>query len=60
MATLERMGRPSQVMRISEGLGMYDRHRIDPDAPVCDSIDEWRDAKTARQEPAEPEYKQRL
>jgi hypothetical protein len=45
MAMLERMDRPSQVMRIGERLGMYDRHRIDSDAPVYDSIDEWRDAK---------------
>ena len=45
MAMLERMDRPSQVMRIGERLGMYDHHRIDPGAPVYNSIDEWRDAK---------------
>jgi hypothetical protein len=44
MATLEKMNRPSQVMRIAERLGMYERHQIDPDAPVYDSINEWRHA----------------
>lgn len=60
MATLERMDRPSQVMRVEERLGMYDRHQIDPDAPVYRSVDEWRDAKTGRQAPAETEEEQRL
>ena len=45
MAMLERMNRPSQVMRVGERLGMYDRHQMDPNAAVYDSIDEWRDAK---------------
>lgn len=44
MATLEREGRPNQGMRIAERLGFYDPTRIDPDAPVYDSIDEWREA----------------
>ena len=33
MAMLEGIDRPSQVTRIGERLGMYDRHRIDPEAP---------------------------
>lgn len=34
----EHMGRPSQMMRIGERLGLYDHRRIDMDAPVhrCD------------------------
>jgi hypothetical protein len=31
---LERMGRPNQMMRIAERLGMYDRTRLDMAAPV--------------------------
>jgi hypothetical protein len=35
---LEKLERPSQMMRISERLGMYDRRKIDMGAPVFDSF----------------------
>lgn len=44
MATLEREERPNQMMRIAERLGMYNPANLDPNAPVFDSIEEWRDA----------------
>lgn len=44
MVTLEREGRANQGMRIAERFGFYDRERLDMDAPVYDSIDEWREA----------------
>lgn len=41
---LEKEGRPNQMMRISERLGMYDPNKIDMDAPVYDSIEECIEA----------------
>jgi len=35
---LEKLNRPSQMMRISERLGMYDASKLDMDAPVFDSF----------------------
>lgn len=35
---LEKLERPSQMMRISERLGMYDRRKLDMEAPVFDSF----------------------
>ncbi len=35
---LEKLGRPSQMMRISERLGFYDRRKLDMKAPVFDSF----------------------
>jgi hypothetical protein len=37
---LERMNKPNQMMRISERLGMYDRHGLDMTAPVFGSAEE--------------------
>lgn len=34
LIALERAGRPHQMMRIMERLGMYDRRGLDPDADV--------------------------
>lgn len=41
MVILEKMGHPNQEMRIAERLGWYDPARLDMDAPVPDSMDEW-------------------
>ena len=43
MATLEREGRSTQMQRITERLGGKVA-TPDPDAPVYDSIEEWREA----------------
>lgn len=37
---LEKLDRPSQMMRICERLGFYDRTKLDMDAPVFGSFDE--------------------
>lgn len=42
---LEKLGRPSQMMRISERLRMYDRRRLDMNAPVFDSFEEMEAAQ---------------
>lgn len=34
---LERMGRPNQMMRIAERLGMYDHTKLKMDSPVFDT-----------------------
>ena len=41
---LEKLERPSQMMRIAERLALYDRRRIDMDAPVFDSFEDMREA----------------
>jgi hypothetical protein len=41
---LEKLGRPSQMMRISERLGMYDPRKLDMTAPVFESFKEMREA----------------
>lgn len=41
---LEKLERPSQMMRICERLGIYDRRKLDMNAPVYDSFEEMRDA----------------
>lgn len=43
MVTLEKEGRATQGMRISERLGMYDRTKLDMGANVHDSLDDWED-----------------
>ena len=48
MVTLEKIDRPNQGMRIAERLGMYDRAAMDMDAPVYDSIEEWREVMKNR------------
>lgn len=35
---LEKLERPSQMMRIGERLGIYDRHKLNMDAPVYPSF----------------------
>jgi hypothetical protein len=45
---LEKVRKPSQMMRISERLGLYDRTTLDMSAPVFDSLDEMIAAKPAR------------
>jgi hypothetical protein len=42
---LEKLERPSQMMRISERLGFYDRRKLDMDAPVFDSFEDMMDAQ---------------
>lgn len=42
---LEKLKRPSQMMRISERLGMYDRRKLDMAAPVFDSFEEMSAAQ---------------
>lgn len=41
---LEKLGRPSQMMRISERLGMYDPRKLDMTAPVFESFEQMREA----------------
>lgn len=38
---LEHMEQPSQIMRIAERLGMYDRHKLDMGAPVYEHVDDY-------------------
>lgn len=38
LIVLEKMRRPSQMMRIAERLGLYDRTRLDMSAPTYDSM----------------------
>jgi hypothetical protein len=42
---LEKIGKPHQMMRISERLGMYDASKLDMTAPVFGSWQEVRKAK---------------
>jgi hypothetical protein len=41
---LEKLEQPSQMMRICERLGIYDRRKLDMVAPVFDTFDEMYDA----------------
>ncbi len=41
---MEKEGQSSQMMRIAERLGMYDRTKLDMAAPVYDSFSEMYDA----------------
>lgn len=41
---LEKMERPSQMMRICERIGMYDRTKLNMEAPVYDTFDEMFEA----------------
>lgn len=38
---LEKMEQPSQMMRIAEQLGFYDRFKLDMNAPVFDDAEEF-------------------
>ena len=42
---LEKQDRPNQMMRIAERLGLYNRHKLDMDAPVFDDEHEMIDAQ---------------
>jgi hypothetical protein len=44
---MEKEGRSSQMMRISERLGMYDSRKLDMGAPVYDSFDAMFEAHRA-------------
>ena len=41
MIVLERMDRPNQWMRWMERLGEYDRTKLNMDAPLVETLDEW-------------------
>jgi hypothetical protein len=41
---LEKMEQPNQMMRIAEGLGMYDRTKLHMDSPVYEDTDDMLDA----------------
>lgn len=38
---LEKMNQPNQMMRISERLGFYDRHKLKIDSPVFDDPEDF-------------------
>ena len=42
---LEKLEQPSQMMRICERFGSYDRNKLDMDSPVFDDFDEMADAQ---------------
>ena len=44
----EKLDRPTQMMRIEERLGYYDRTKMEMDAPVFDSFAAMRNAQRAR------------
>jgi hypothetical protein len=43
LITLEREDMLNQMMRIGERIGMYDRTKLNMDANVYDSLDEWQE-----------------
>jgi len=45
---LEKMERPSQMMRICERLGLYDRRKLNMEAPVYGDFEEMAAAQTPR------------
>lgn len=47
LATMEKEGRPNQIMRIGQRLGFYDPAHLDADAPVHSSLAEWAAARRA-------------
>lgn len=44
----EKMEQPHQMMRICERLGLYDRTKLDMNAPVFESWDEVEDAEESK------------
>ena len=42
---MEKEERPSQMMRICERIGLYNRRKLDMDAPIYDTFDEMADAQ---------------
>lgn len=47
LIVMEKSYGANQMMRISERLGMYDASRLDMDAPVYDSLEDFIEAKEA-------------
>ena len=45
MILRENMDQPSQMMRIAERIGLYDRRKLNMKAPVYDGIDEMMEAQ---------------
>jgi hypothetical protein len=45
---LEKLEQPSQMMRIAERLGMYDRRKLRMDAPVFEDFDAMAEAQPER------------
>jgi hypothetical protein len=43
LITLEKEDAPNQMMRIAERVGMYDRAKLNMDANVYDSLDDWQE-----------------
>jgi len=41
---LEKVDKPGQIMRIAERLGLYDRHKLNMNAPVFNSFEEMIEA----------------
>lgn len=56
LITLEKEDRPNQIMRIGERLGLYDRTRLDMDAPVFSSMQEWVAAHRRGEQDPDAEY----
>lgn len=56
LITLEKEDRPNQIMRIGERLGLYDRTRLDMDAPVYPSMREWVAAHRREGQDPDAEY----
>ena len=48
MIVLEKMEMPNQLMRICERIGLYDRDRLVMDAPVFDTLDDFREGNDAQ------------
>ncbi len=44
---LEKMEQPNQMMRIAERIGLYDRRKLNMDAPVFDDVDGFIEAMEA-------------
>jgi hypothetical protein len=42
---LEKLDQPNQMMRIAERIGMYDRRKLDMDAPVFDTGEDFIEAQ---------------
>lgn len=45
MILMEKEERPNNPMRVAERLGIYDHTRLDMDAPVYDTAQDWIDAQ---------------
>jgi len=56
---LEKLEQPSQMMRIAERLGIYDRTKLDMRAPVYDSFEEMKEAAMLARAPAKKRGRRR-